>query len=66
MKAIHISQHGPENLKIAEVPTAGDSATLAGLRIMDSAGNAVYQETFPYALADGRFAETLAASASIL
>lgn len=43
-----------------------NSATLAGLQIVDSAGNAVYQETFPYTLADGRFAETLAATASML
>lgn len=46
--------------------TAANASTLVGLQIVDGAGNAAFQETFPYALADGRFAETLAASASML
>ena len=40
-------------------------ATLAGLDILDANGHAVYQETFPFALANERFSQTLAASASL-
>ena len=39
---------------------------LAGLEILDATSHAVYQETFPVVLADGRFSQTLTASASLL
>lgn len=39
---------------------------LAGLEIFDATSHAVYQETFPVVLADGRFSQTLTASASLL
>jgi hypothetical protein len=41
-------------------------ATLTGLEILDGNGRTSYQETFPYALTDGRFSQVLTASASPL
>lgn len=40
-------------------------ATLAGMDIVDSDGQAVFQETFPFSIADGRFLQTIDASASL-
>ncbi len=40
-------------------------ATLAELDIVDAKGQAVFQETFPFALADGRFLQTRRASTSL-
>ena len=39
---------------------------LASLEVDDAAGNAVYQETFPYEAGDGRFARSTSASARLL
>jgi hypothetical protein len=42
------------------------ASTLVGLDILDAHRNAVYQETFPYALADGRFSHIVTLSTSLL
>ena len=39
--------------------------TLAEMDIVDANGQAVFQETYPFALANGRFSQTLNASASL-
>jgi hypothetical protein len=41
-------------------------STLAELDVVDANGQALFQETFPFALANGRFSQTLNASASLL
>lgn len=58
-----------EILRENSSPAASEGAyvvTLTGLEILDTSGDAVYEETFPYVLADGRFSQTLTASASLL
>ncbi len=42
------------------------TTTLSRLQILDSQGNSVYQEAFPYNLDQGHFTQTLSASASSL
>jgi hypothetical protein len=42
------------------------NSTLVDLQILDARGETVYQESFSYALADGRFSQALTASASLL
>jgi hypothetical protein len=45
---------------------ANFTSTLAHLEILDAQGRSVYQETFPYDLAQRRFTQTLSASSSLL
>ncbi|HEY6904354.1 MAG TPA: hypothetical protein VI216_08605 [Candidatus Acidoferrales bacterium] len=40
--------------------------TLAGIEIRDAGGTVAYQETFPYAIEQGRFQRSLSASADII
>jgi hypothetical protein len=45
---------------------ANFTSTLARLEILDTQGKSLYQETFPYAVAQRRFTQTLSASSSLL
>jgi len=45
---------------------ANFTATLSQLEFLDAQGNSVYQETFPYTLAQRRFAQPLTASSLLL
>lgn len=47
-------------------PEESPAASLSRLEILDAQGKSVYQEAFPSATSDGRFAQTLTASASLL
>jgi hypothetical protein len=51
---------------VGQPPPEGASETLWELEILDTNGNVVYQETFPYALANGRFVQVTTASAYVL
>ena len=50
---------------ISPASTARFSTTVSALEIRDANGSAVYQETFPASIADGRFTQTLAVSAAL-
>jgi hypothetical protein len=51
---------------ISPASNAQFATTLSGLEILDANANAVYQETFPDSIADGRFLQTLTVSGSLL
>jgi hypothetical protein len=55
----------PANGPPAAKETAGRE-TLVSLEILDAGGQTVYQETFPYVLANGHFSQALTASVSLL
>ncbi len=48
--------------RLASVSDPALAQTLAGVEISDGPGNAIYQNTFPYAMEQGRFQRSLSAS----
>lgn len=52
--------------RVASATEPTFAQTLTGIEIRDAAGNAAYQETFPYAIEQGRFQRSLSASTDLI